>query len=279
VSDPAYGAYGLRLDGLHGVASLLVPADPGWPLLTIEHEVSDAELDVESLTVSRAELRLRTGGLLVVDRRSSTARFARPSPLSDEALVHPYLAPAAAVMAEWHGRLCVHAGAFVHGGRVWAVLGEREAGKSSTLAWLASNDHSVVTDDVLVLDGDAAFAGPRAIDLREEAAEELGVGRNLGRLGNRDRFRMVLPPIESVLPFGGWVVLDWSDRATVDPMPASELLQTILRQRVLRVAPAAPTAWLDLAGWRGWRFSRPRDWSALPAAVDVLFETLDRDDR
>ena len=275
MSGQALGAYGLRLGGLEGVASLLVPAEPEWPLLTIEHDTSDAVLDVESLTPTRAELRLRTGGFLVVDGPSATARFETPSPLTDDALVHPYLAPAAAVMAEWHGRSCAHAGAFVHAGRVWAVLGEREAGKSSTLAWLASNGHAVVTDDVLVLDGDTAFAGPRAIDLRQEAAEELGVGRNLGRLGNRDRFRMELRPIESVLPFGGWVALEWADRPAVDPMPASQLLETILRQRVLRVAPAEPTAWLDLAGRRGWRFSRPRDWAALPAAIDLLFETLE----
>ena len=103
--------------------------------------------------------------------------------------MHPYLAPVALVMARWLGREGFHGGGIVAGGGVWGVLGDKTAGKSTTLAWLAREGVGVVSDDVLVIDGGTALAGPRSVDLREEAAERLGVGEPMGRVGQRERWR------------------------------------------------------------------------------------------
>ena len=274
MDTPAVGAYGLRLRGLDGAERLLVEAGPAWPELTVERAQSDEVLDVEELSSDSARLRLRTGGFVTLERGSRTARFSTPRLLSNDEVVHPFLAPAGAVMAEWDGRSCLHAGAFVRAGSTWAVLGEREAGKSSTLAWLALHEHDVLTDDVLVLDGGTAFAGPRAIDLREEASLHLEAGTNLGRIGARDRFRIELRPIEPQLPFAGWVFLTWAETASVRRLRPGELVERLLRQRVLRVPPPDPDRWLELATRPAWELARPRDWSMLQAALDLLFESL-----
>ena len=50
------------------------------------------------------------------------------------------------------------------GGRALGVVGTREAGKSSTLAWLAVAGTEVLCDDLLVIDGQSTFKGPRTID-------------------------------------------------------------------------------------------------------------------
>ena len=52
-------------------------------------------------------------------------------------IVHPYLAPVALIMARWLGREGMHGGGVVADGGVWAVLGHKTAGKSTTLASMA----------------------------------------------------------------------------------------------------------------------------------------------
>ena len=96
-----------------------------------------------------------------------------PAPLSADELVHPFLAPAAALFAHWHGREGLHGGALALGGTAWGVIGDRLGGKSSLLAALAVSGTDVVCDDVLVLDGREVYPGPRTVDLREDAAAAL----------------------------------------------------------------------------------------------------------
>src|SRR4051812_5487406 len=157
----------MRLSGI-SESPMLVHAAPRWPSLHVMSEVGDERVASEVVTETHAVLRLRTGGGLTLDRERGIARYCVPRRLSSDEILHPFLAPAAAVFAHWAGRLSFHAGAFVSNGGVWGVVGPREAGKSSVLAWLALNGHEVFTDDVLVLEGRTAFSGPRAIDLRQE---------------------------------------------------------------------------------------------------------------
>jgi hypothetical protein len=264
----------LRLIGVDAARDSLVRAADEWPTLRVTWERFEQGLDHEEIGDEQAQLLLRSGGSLVIDRLAGTARFATPRPLSSHELVHPFLAPAAAVMAHWYSRACVHSGAFVVAGRVWALAGGREAGKSSTLAWLALHGHPIVTDDVLVLDGAGAYAGPRAIDLRVAAQEHLGVGRPLGRIGARSRFRFELAPIESCLPFGGWVFLGWDDTPSLRRVEATALLPRLLAQRVLRIPPGTPEAWLELAALPAWELRRPRDWTRLSEALELLVAAL-----
>jgi len=254
------GAYGIRLLGVSAAAELLVEGESDWPTLRLQSSVRDARPMPERVTDRHAHLNLNTGGRLTIDRTRGIAHFIVPRRLAEAELIHPYLAPAAAVMAHWLRRQCFHAGAFLSEGGAWAVAGDREAGKSSLLAWLGLHGHGVVADDVLVVEEMRAFAGPRSIDLREESASQLGVGRELGVVGARPRWRLDVAEIEGRLPFRGWIFLAWADTVEVRPLSARERLVRLLGQRTLRLPPLDPAAHLALAALPAWEVRRPRDW-------------------
>jgi hypothetical protein len=260
----------LRLGGV-SAQELLVPAAPDWPLLQLDVTVADSTLETESVTEERAELRLRTGGRLEVDRARGRATFFVPRRLSDQEMVHPFLAPAAAVMAYWLDRPCFHAGAFVAGDRAWGLLGDRESGKSTTLAWLALSGHAVIADDIVVLnDRGDVFAGPRSIDLREETARRLGAGDALGTVGARPRWRLTLGSSSAEVPFGGWFFLTWGDRVEAHSISGSECLVRLMGQRTLRMRPKDPAEVLPLAALPAWEIRRPREWSSLETTAKRL---------
>ena len=158
----------------------------------------------------------------------------------DRDLVYPYLAPAAAVAARWMGRDSFHAGAVVVGGGAWAILGDNENGKSTTLAWLALHGHPVLTDDLLVVDGEAALAGPRCIDLREETSERLGVGEPLGVVGQRERWRLALGVVPAQVLLRGFVTLAWHSQLALESVRGPERLLTLLPARTVRVGADKP---------------------------------------
>jgi hypothetical protein len=266
----ARGAYGISIAGMAAARPMLVDARPGWPRLRLVTELDDPPAGSETVTDDRAQLMLKTGGRLTLDRTRGLAHYTVPRPLSADELVHPYLAPAAAVVAHWTHRLSFHAGAFVGAGGTWGLVGDRAAGKSSTLAWLALNGHEVVADDVLVLQDGIAYAGPRSIDLREDAAERFGVGTALGVVGTRPRWRVVLPPIDPELPFRGWIFLAWGQRLESRRVGGSECLRRLVAQLALRLPVADPAYLLELASLPAWELRRPRDWRLLCQSGESL---------
>jgi hypothetical protein len=271
LAPPARGAYGINIAGMAAARSMLVDARPAWPHLRLATAVDESPGAVaEAVTDDRAELNLRAGGRVTLDRSRGLARYSGPRPLSSDELVHPYLGSAAAVVAHWTRRLAFHAGSFVGPGGTWGLVGDREAGKSSTLAWLARNGHQVVADDVLILRNGTAYAGPRSIDLRQDAAERFGIGTALGVVGTRPRWRVALPPIDSELPFRGWIFLAWGERLEPVRLGASECLKRLVAQLALRVPPADPAYLLELATLPAWELRRPRDWRLLDQSGEWL---------
>lgn len=265
------GAYGLRLKGVDAAAALLVRADRDWPTFELDARLGSAAGRRETVTESRAELRLRNGGEIVIERAEGRITFRTPLELRPDEIVHPYLAPAAAVIGHWLGRESLHAGAFTVDGGVWALLGEREAGKSSTLAHLSVQGHGVVCDDMLVLDRTTPLAGPRSLDLRRETAEHLGVGEPLGVVGARERWRITLEPVPERLPLRGCIFLDWGDRVEAARVSPSERLPRLFRHRGVRLPPGDPAALLELASLPAWELLRPRGLASIEAtAVRLL---------
>lgn len=269
------GAYGLVLDVPTAAHRLLSPADPGWPRLRLVAQTGDADIAVERVGERRAELTLRTGGSVLVDRDAGTALYTTPRELGPEELVHPFLAPAAAIMAYWQGRLAFHAGAFALDGRVWAVLGERGTGKSSTLGWLAGTGVAIVTDDLLVLEGGRALPGPRSVDLREDASDALGVGDPLGTVGARDRWRLRVADVPAeALPLAGIVVLDWANETTLTRLDGPGRFAALQSQVAVRLPPRDQTALLDVVGLPAWRFARSPGWDGVEADLGRLLDTI-----
>jgi hypothetical protein len=241
-------AYGLRIVGLGQTEALHVLGSPAWPQVTVSHDVgelSGAGYEVTehhavfSIPVAETELRL--------DRERREARYTTLRPLKTEEIVHPALAPVANVFARWDGRETLHAGAFVSGDGAWALLGDRGSGKSTTLAWLASQDIPVVADDIVVLEEGAALAGPRCIDMRDDAAAHLGIGipASFPREGGRNR--VDLPPIEARFPLRGFVYLQRGERTEVQRIePAARLARLQPQRQVVRLH-SDPLEQLDLA--------------------------------
>jgi hypothetical protein len=269
------GAYGLGVAGAGGAAAQLLPAAPDWPKLEIERLIGTGSLGGNLVGADRAEIALLAGGRLTVDRVPLRATFTTAGPLTDDALVHPYLAPAAAIAGHWLGREAFHGGAFVLDGGAWAVLGDKESGKSSLLASLAQNGVGIVADDALIVERELVFAGPRSIDLREEPAQELDAGESIGLVGDRKRWRMSLAPVAAASPLRGWVFLSWSESPDVTAVSAGRRLQRLLGHRMIKgLPPADPTRMLELATLPAFQLGVPRRWGQLDAVGSLLVATL-----
>jgi hypothetical protein len=274
-SPPYFGAYGFRIEGLDAHASL-IRAPAHWPplQLAVEHETPAPQLD--RIGPESAEIRLAGGGWVEIRREPARAVYRVPRPLAPAAIVHPYLAPVALVAARWLGRESFHAGAFLTADGAYALLGDKEAGKSTTLAWLLANGHRIVCDDALILDGPSALAGPRSIDLRAESARRLGLGDPLGTVGVRERWRIQLGAIPAELPLRGWITLEWADRTTVEPIRGTAKLAALTPHRGVLIEPTRPELLVDYAALPHWRLRRPRDWDAMGESVELLLDALSR---
>ncbi|MET8091473.1 hypothetical protein [Micromonospora sp. NPDC005220] len=264
-------AYGLHIDGLDEVTDLGISTGPpaGCRPVTVRQRQADppppAPLDADRM------VRLLTDGrTLELRRANGSATFYGP-PLAADVLAHPYLAPVAVVVNRWAGRETFHAGAFVHNGRAWVVLGSRTAGKSTLLAALADRDVPVLADDIVVCDDGDVLAGPRCVDLREPIP-----GLGLPTRGVRDdtRLRVTLPAIAPRLPLGGWIFLNWGDGPALTPVGPADLLTRLAARRSLPELASDPAALLALAGQPGYDLTRPRDWAALDATHRLLDTTL-----
>ncbi len=274
---PERGAYGFTLRGADaGARGLLVDAPAAWPALELGCRIDAAPPpEREHVSDARARLLLAGGGWVELERAGLRAQLVLPERPAPGALVHPHLAPVAAVASRWLGRESFHAGAVVLGDGAWGLLGDKEAGKSSTLAALALAGHPVLTDDLLVIDGRRAQAGPRAIDLRSDASRRLGAGEPLGRVGLRDRWRLRLEPVAAEVELRGWIVLAWGDEApSLTAIRGAARLQTIVPHRAVRLLPADPAALVGLSSLPCLELRRPRDWSSLAGSVRLLEERL-----
>ncbi|HEX8067150.1 MAG TPA: hypothetical protein VF520_11550 [Thermoleophilaceae bacterium] len=280
MSNIASGAYGFAIDGLDDPQALLGRAEPGWPRLTIVREAREPTAGPAPGTVrvdgDRAEVWIGDGGLVEVDRAASTVAFATRERVADGLVVHPYLGLPASIASHWLGRQTLHGGAFLDGdGGAWALLGDKEGGKSSTLGWLLRRGLRVLSDDILVLDRGVLFAGPRCVDLRREPASVLG-GEDVGRVGNRVRWRLDPGEAPPSAPLAGLVHLEWGDRVLVEPVGAEGRLAGLVRSSVIRPGDGDATPFLELAALPTYRLVRPRDLDGLDAAGNRLLGVIGR---
>jgi hypothetical protein len=269
VPAPAHASqvYGLHLTGI--TTPGLPPArDASQPAIQIRHAPRHPR--TACLSPQRAVLDLPGGRQLQLHRGERTATFTGP-PLSPDELVHPYLGAAAAIFSRWAGREVYHAGAFVRGGLAWAVVGGREAGKSSLLAALAARRMPVLADDLVVTDGHQVFCGPRAIDLRVPPPSG---SEPVTRARGASRWRLSLPPLPAAAPLGGWIYLSWRTEVAMPAVPASGLLARLAAQRTWPVLPSDPETLLALAARPGWDLGRPADWARMDEVVDLMLATL-----
>jgi hypothetical protein len=194
--------------------------------------------------------------------------------LAPDDLVHPYLGPVGIAFSRWLGRETFHAGAFVAGGGGWAIVGGREAGKSSLLAALGARDVPVLTDDLLVLEGTKAFAGPRMLDLRTRPDARLaGVTSEPARRGTRWRVRT--GDVEPFVSLRGWFFLSWDERIAVERLEAASCLARLACWRGRPELPSDPAALLALSALPCFELRRPRRWDGLAPTLDALWYAIE----
>lgn len=266
-SDGAW-CYGYRWDGLPTSTPWLSRASgPGRGILVVQQVSAHADPPPDR-DGRRITFPLLTGGFLTVDRTAATATYRTPSPIDAEELIHPYLVPAAAAFSSWSGREAYHAGAVVIDGQALAVVGGKQAGKSTTLAVLASLGCAVLTDDLLVLDGHQVLAGPRLIDLRASAGKRLGVAHELSSAREGGRWRLPLGPAPEA-ELAGWIYLRWGPTVALRALGLDERVR-----RLIDLVPTESRAVLDLATLPAYELERPKEWDELARAVDLLLLRL-----
>lgn len=270
------GAYGLRIEGLDGAVRLLHPSGADWKRVRIVRERGEPTTGrpLVSIGADRAELLLGSTRTIAVERLDGSVRLTAARDVSDEVVVHPYLAFPAAVFSRWNGREVFHAGVFGVGDKAWALMTPKGMGKSSTLGWLALHGYPVFSDDLLVLDGTTVHAGPRSIDLRQEAADRLGAGTRLEGIEGRERFRMELGPTPAEVTLGGVVFLEWGPDIELTRLPAAERLRRLFLNEGLSMGPVDPGAYVELAGLPAWELKRPPVWDSLRDATTMVLDAI-----
>jgi hypothetical protein len=187
----------------------------------------------------------------------------------EDSLLHPWLAPAAAIVARSLGREVFHAGAFLADGGAWALTGTNEAGKSSILAALAIAGEPVLTDDLLVVGDDLAYAGPRCVDLRDLSVVG-GLAGTVRSVRKGTRHRLDLPVTEAVAPLRGWFFLEWGDAVEAVPCAAAPRIERIMAQRRWASTAINPRVLLALASLPGWVLRRPPGAEHMEALLELL---------
>jgi hypothetical protein len=264
-------AYGLEFRGIEVEPGLLAPSAGGFPPVWIAHDPVLPPEGESFVDAQSACLRLRDGQrAIAIDRVRSSAVYHGPR-VPDDELVHPYLGPVATVFARWLGREAFHAGAFLVKDGAWALLGTNEAGKSTLLAAFAGRGGEVVCDDIVVVDGENAFAGPRCIDLRAPP-DRSGLPITEARAGSR--WRVALPEIQPTVPLRGWVFLSWGSEHELREMGPVECLNRLALWRAWRKLPSDPKLMLKLAGLPAMSLSRSRRWDTLDATIDELTNSI-----
>jgi hypothetical protein len=275
MSATKLGAYGLQIEGLAQAARWMRPVPASAPKLEVTLTGDVPPTGGRRIDRDGLDIRLQGPHDVRIRMERGSGRvdylFTHGVPPAADVL-HPYLAPAAAVLHAWDGRETIHGGAFRTPDGAVMLLGDKEAGKSSMLAWLSAElDQEVITDDLCVLASGAVLPGPSCIDLREPTANRYA-SRWSGQLVRSDgRMRLGLRSGGTDrVPLAGTVVLGWAERIGIEPVPPAERLGLIAAQRYFSSLQADPVAVLDVLTRPMIRLLRPRDLSSLPAAAEAL---------
>ena len=157
-----------------------------------------------------------------------------------------------------------------------AVVGEREAGKSTLMAAAAISGLSVYADDVVVVDAGRAYCGPRSLDLRRGTTDHLeGLSVEPAREGTRDR--ALLRPVPWSVGLKAIVVLKWGESLTIEAIPASRRLFELQGHLACDPAPNSRQRILALAAIPAFVLRRQKEFAHLPLTVTALLSLIQWD--
>ena len=245
-------AYGFRIAGGPDGGWFAVDGGEHWPLLTL---TPDAGVSLEDAAS--------------VDWGHLVARVCTELP--EDEIVHPALGRMLPLLADGRGIDALHGGALLAAGGAWAVLGPREAGKSSLLAQCHRAGAQVLSDDIIVLEGTRCLAGPRCIDLRAEPASRVGPGVPV-RGGTKHR--ILLPPARAEAELAGVIHLAWGQALELVAIGPSERLARLAARRAQETWPRSASLVLDMAVLPAFELRRPHGLDSLTGSAELLIERL-----
>lgn len=271
------GVYGfqLLLDGSDHERDDLIEVSRRAPLVSVSRRQASFVEDRQQVSDDIVVVGFRGGSGFIVRRNPATIEVFLAESAPRAALVHPILTVPFSVLARWSGAVTLHAGAFEVQGGAWAVLGDREAGKSTVLAGMAATGCPILADDLLVIDGLEVRAGPRCVDLRPDVAHRFAGSWLVGEVGGRMRHRLRARAGSRRAALCGFLELRWHDepRMSIERISTQELLRTLYAQEYVGLlGPVDPVKILDMLAVPAWRLTRPRDWSVTEALPERLLE-------
>jgi hypothetical protein len=276
-APPVVAAYGLRIKGLGAPAGLALRGAEAWPVIRVRTELTDDVLPTTTEVREDSATIVNPAATLLVDRARAEVRVCSPAQVPEADLIHPYLWPVGAVFARWRGAETLHAGAFVapDGDGAWALMADSGGGKTSFLAKLALAGVEVLVDDLLVMEGVDCVAGPRALDLRPEVVERLGLeDRITTAVRATSRRRLPLAPCEGRWPVAGFVELGWGEDVEVERLGPAAALAVLARYRRVLGLGAEFAQLLELIERPVLRLSRPRGWASAAEAGERLLDAI-----
>ncbi len=187
---------------------------------------------------------------------------------TDDELVHPYLAPIAALINRRLGHAALHAAALSWEGSGLLLIGEPGHGKTTTATHLASLGADLLADDLTVITPSGIAAGPRTADLRPEGASLLGLSGDPVRGGTRSR-RAMSPSWVPRVPVAAFVHLAFG-APDMSETPASGRLLALSRQLYWPTVAGGAATLLSLASLPHVTLTRPRGRSGLDFAAGSL---------
>lgn len=267
------GAYGLSLKGDRARAAAFGPVDraaPSWEI-AVRLDAGDARPEQAGSSSERVVIMLSELEWALCDRAHQRVTFHLDRPVSDEILAHPMFAAVGVCAAHWRGDTPLHAGGVVLAGHAWAILGDKQRGKSTTMAECAARGLAVLADDLLVVTPDLrAHAGPRAVDLRGSSAARYPEAVAVEDSVMRERFRLPLPDAPPHAPLAGIVTLAWGPEVALTPVPVVDRIGLLADAYALWEDAAAPRTLLELAHLPFYELARPQELASLPATIDAL---------
>lgn len=173
-------------------------------------------------------------------------------------LVHPYLAPIAALIHRWHGTPALHGAVVLKHGIAVALIAEREQGKSTTAAHLLEHEWGVLSDDLVVVEFGSVLPGPLSLDLRPEASKLLR-NRRGSPVRRGERLRLLVPDdLPSNPTLTACVHLAFGRETSLVRMPLQARLEALSKQLYWPSLGAAPIDLLGLSSIPQFLLTRPR---------------------
>jgi len=241
---------------------------------------------------SRDEYLLRVPGVANFHVSHGREVIVEPAPDALAADIRAYLlSPIFSTLCYQAGMYSLHASSVRVGDGVAAFLGNSGAGKSTLAAYLRRREHTVVSDDICLLDPRAAEAGGTlvvpvapALKLWRSALEQLGEStEDLPRVFSRDdKYRMEIAELEERLPLREVFFLEWAEQpdAAVELVPVEGVLAVMrLMEFTHYDYLMKPTGRQEgnfllcgriLSQVRAFTLRRPRNFARIDAVIDVL---------